>query len=144
MIFTRDSNSSFYLFISDLVACFSGYVLCKTWLNPTLIYIFLYQLFLNRIYVNLELPALLWQPSWPAVLNADTHSGQFKQGFMGRDTTVFHAICCVWPLRWWSAGRMTPGRIFFKEQPHPNGGSSAWQHAGGLISPSLKGQIQKA
>lgn len=35
-------------------------------------------------------------------------------GFTARDRTVFHAICCAWPLRWWSAGRVTPGRICSK------------------------------
>ncbi|TNN86829.1 hypothetical protein EYF80_003012 [Liparis tanakae] len=37
-----------------------------------------------------------------------------------------------------------PWQGLFKEQPLGNGGSTAWQHAGGLISPLLKGQIQKA
>lgn len=67
-------------------------------------------------------------------------------GFTARDRTVFHAICCAWPLRWWSAGRVTPGRICSKSSllVMGEGGSRAWQHAGGLISPLVKGQIQKA
>lgn len=35
-------------------------------------------------------------------------------GFMVMDRTVFSAICCAWPLRWWSTGRVTPGRTCSK------------------------------
>lgn len=67
--------------------------------------------------------------------------------FMVMDRTVFSAICCAWPLRWWSTERVTPGRICSKSSLlvlERDGGSRAWQHAGGLIRPLVKGQMQKA
>lgn len=51
-------------------------------------------------------------------------------GFMARDRNVFRAICCVWPLRWWSTGRVTPGRICSKSSlvvmGGPEPGSMLW------------------
>lgn len=66
--------------------------------------------------------------------------------FLVMDRTVFSAICCAWPLRWWSTERVTPGRICSKSSLlvlEKDGGSRAWQHAGGLIRPLVKGQMQK-
>lgn len=66
---------------------------------------------------------------------------------MVTDKTAFSAICCAWPLRWWSTERVTPGRICSKSSLlvlERDGGSRAWQHAGGLIRPLVKGQMRKA
>lgn len=66
--------------------------------------------------------------------------------FVVMDRTVFSAICCAWPLRWWSTERVTPGRICSKSSLlvlEKDGGSRGWQHAGGLIRPLVKGQMQK-
>lgn len=64
-------------------------------------------------------------------------------GFTARDRTVFHAICCVWPLRWWSAGRVTPGRICSKSSLLLMGGPEPGSMLGDWSAPYSKAKYRK-
>lgn len=92
----------------------------------------------------------VWDVSNQPITSTRQHTvlpgGQLQFFFLVMDRTVFSAICCAWPLRWWSTERVTPGRICSKSSLlvlEKDGGSRAWQHAGGLIRPLVKGQMQK-
>ncbi len=119
------------------------------WWNHALICIFLTCVYLFKIWCN------FWKKMIKYLLKSESGSPVrmlsclqshlvVSYGFTARDRTVFHAICCVWPLRWWSAGRLTPGRICSKSSLSVMGGPEPGNMLGGLISPLLKGQIQQA
>lgn len=58
-------------------------------------------------------------------------------------TTVFHAICCVWPLRWWSTGRVTPGRDCSKSSLLVMGGPDPGSMLGDWSAPYSKAKYLK-
>lgn len=87
--------------------------------------------------VNSDSGSPVWMLSWlQAVLVV-------SYGFTARDRTVFHAICCVWPLRWWSAGRVTPGRICSKSSLLVMGGPEPGSMLGDWSAPYSKAKYRK-
>lgn len=121
-----------------------------SWWNHALIYIFFYRLFLNlsksicvfwvetmNCPVNSDSGSPVWMLSWLQAVLAVSY------GFTARDRTVFHAICCVWPLRWWSAGRVTPGRICSKSSLLVMGGPEPGSMLGDWSAPYSKAKYRK-
>lgn len=79
-------------------------------------------------------------PVWK--LSADALGDQLRVYCQGQNCPLCHLLCLTFKMM--KCRKSDPWQDLFKEQPLGNGGSRAWQHAGGLISPLLKGQIEKA
>lgn len=138
-------NASFYLIIMVILLRPLGNI-CTSWRSCVPIYICSTFGNFPKVYANLgtqktHFPLKVTAQFACCPDTADTVSGQLWVYSQGQNCLPCHLLSLTFKMM--KRRESDPWQGLFKEQPLGNGGSSAWQPAGGLISPLLKGQIQK-